>query len=248
MAETPPSATATLGARPTRFVFPRWGNYLLPLIIVMVVGGGLYAPLVVGLGLSPKTLAVGYMPNQPVPYSHELHVGKLGIDCRYCHNTVEDAAFAAIPPTQTCMNCHTNIRTDSRNLEVVRESWQTGMPIEWVKVHDLPDYAYFDHSAHVNKGVGCVTCHGRVDQMEVVYLHEELSMAWCLSCHREPEKFLRPRDQVTSMTWNPKDHPMFADRPDISVQEAQLELGRKLKVEYRVRDTQYMQSCSTCHR
>lgn len=247
MAETP-TATATLGARPDRFVFPRWANFLLPLIIILVVGGGMYVPLVVGLGLSPKTLDVGYMPEQPVPYSHQLHVGKLGIDCRYCHNTVEQAPFAALPPTQTCMNCHTNIRTDSLNLENVRKSWQTGTPIEWVKVHDLPDFAYFDHSAHVNKGVGCVTCHGRVDQMETVWQVEELSMAWCLSCHREPEKHLRPREQVTNMSWSPKDHPMFAGRPDISEADAQLELGRQLKIEYRVRDRQYMQSCSTCHR
>jgi hypothetical protein len=244
MAETPPSPT--LGSK--RFVFPRWANYLLPLIVILVVGGGMYAPLVVGLGFSPKTLDVGYMPDQPVPYSHQLHVGKLGMDCRYCHNTVEQAGFAAIPPTQTCMNCHTNIRNESPNLENVRKSWQTGMPIEWVKVHDLPDFAYFNHSAHVNKGVGCVTCHGRVDQMEVVWQAEELSMAWCLSCHREPEKYLRPREQVTNMTWSPKDHPMFAGNKDISVEEAQMQLGQKLKVEYRVRDLQYMQSCSTCHR
>ncbi len=248
MAETPSSASTLSPDRPPRMKFARWANYLLPLIIVAAVGGGLYAPLIVGLGLSPKTLAVGYQPTQPVPYSHELHAGKLGIDCRYCHNTVETNAFAALPPTQTCMNCHTNILTDSVSLAPVRQSWAEKTPIEWVKVHDLGDYAYFNHSAHVNKGVGCVTCHGQIDQMEVVYQDQELSMGWCLSCHREPEKYLRPREEVTNMHWSPKDHPDFAGRPEISVADAQLELGKKLKVEYRVRDTQYMQSCSTCHR
>ncbi len=246
MDDTSPKGSSS--AKPTRLVFPRWANFLLPLIIVAAVGGGLYAPLIVGLGFSPKTIDVGYMPEQPVPYSHELHAGRLGIDCRYCHNTVDSNAFAALPPTQTCMNCHTSIRPDSVNLKPVRDSWESGKPIEWVKVHDLPDFAYFNHSAHVNKGVGCNTCHGQIDQMPVVYQDKELSMSWCLDCHRNPEKHLRPREQVTNMHWQAKDHPDFKDRPEISEQAAQLELGGKLKVEYRVRDTQYMQSCSTCHR
>ncbi|MCC6238878.1 MAG: cytochrome C [Phycisphaerales bacterium] len=249
MAETPPTAPASLDAQPNRFIFPRWANLLLPFIIVMAVGGGLYATLIVGLGFSPQATDVGYMPEQPVPYSHELHAGKLGIDCRYCHTTVEDAAFAASPPTQTCMNCHTNVNVaNPGNIQKIKESWNTGMPVQWVKVHDLPDYVFFNHSAHVNKGVGCATCHGQVDQMPTVYQAKELSMSWCLTCHREPEKFLRPRDQVTNMKWSAKDHPMFADQPDIAESVAQLELGKKLKVEYQVRDTQYMQSCSTCHR
>lgn len=229
-----------------RFTFPRWANYLLPVAIVAALGGGLYVPVVVGLGFSPKTLDVGYMPEQPVPYSHELHVGKLGMDCRTCHTTVETASMAAIPPTQTCMSCHTNIQTESPNLAVVRESWATGEPIEWVKVHDLSEFAYFDHSAHVNNGVGCVSCHGRIDQMEEVWQDQELSMAWCLDCHRAPEKHLRPLDQVTNMTWKATDHPDFAGHTD--EEQAQLELGTRLKQMYRIRDAQFMESCSTCHR
>ena len=165
---------------PKKFVFPRWVNYLLPLIVVSAVGGGAFAPVVVGLGFSANTLNVGYAPEQPIPYSHALHVGELGLDCRYCHTTVDDASFAAIPPTETCMNCHATVKTDSARLAPLYESYETGKPIEWVKVHDLPDYVYFNHSAHVNKGVSCVSCHGRVDKMEVVYQAQPLSMAWCL--------------------------------------------------------------------
>jgi hypothetical protein len=217
------------------FVFPRWANYLLPVIVISVLGAGLYVPTVVTFGFSPKTTDVGYQPVQPVPYSHALHVGDLGMDCRYCHNTVEKANFAALPATQTCMNCHTNIKPDSVNLFHVHESWVTGKPVNWTKVNDLPDYVYFNHSAHVNKGVGCVTCHGRVDQMDTVFQAQPLSMSWCLECHRAPEKFLRPRDQITNMTWT-------APGGD------QLKIGTSLKQEYGIRDAMYMTSCSTCHR
>lgn len=217
------------------FVFPPWANYLLPGIAVAMVGGLLYLPVMVGFGAAPWTTDVGYMPEQPVPYSHAVHVGKLGMDCRYCHTSVETSDFAALPATQTCMNCHSTVLPESPRLLPVRESWVTGMPVKWVKVHDLPDYAYFDHSAHVNKGVGCVSCHGRIDQMDVVYQSKPLSMSWCLECHREPEKFLRPKDQVTNMSWQPPDGD-------------QLALGEKLKLEYGIRDETYMTSCSTCHR
>lgn len=224
-----------------RFVFPRWANYLLPVIVISVLGGGLYAPTVVTFGFSPKTTDVGYAPVQPVPYSHALHVGELGLDCRYCHNTVEKAAFAALPATQTCMNCHTNIQKltpdnkPSENLKNVYESWSSGKSIDWVKIHDLPDYVYFNHSAHVNKGVGCVSCHGRVDQMEVVFQAKPLSMSWCLDCHRAPETALRPKDQVTNMTYTPAGGD-------------QLTVGKELKEQYGIRNTTYMQACSTCHR
>ncbi|HEY7087438.1 MAG TPA: cytochrome c3 family protein [Tepidisphaeraceae bacterium] len=223
------------------FVFPRWANYALPVILIMVLGAGLYIPTVIGFGASPKTTDVGYQPVQPVPYSHALHVGDLGMDCRYCHNTVEKAAFAALPATQTCMNCHTNIQKvgpdgqASVRLAPIYDSWKTGKPIRWVKVHDLPDYAYFNHSAHVNQGVGCVTCHGRIDQMDQVFQAKTLSMSWCLECHRAPEKFLRPRDQVTNMNYTPAGGD-------------QLKVGLELKKEYGIRDVSYMQSCSTCHR
>lgn len=218
------------------FVFPRWTNLLAPLIAILVVGGAFYVPTLVGLGFSPKATDVGYAPVQPVAYSHALHAGKLGIDCRYCHSTVEKAPFAALPPTQTCMNCHTNIRPTSTALLPIRESWATGKPVEWVRVHDLPDYVYFNHSAHVNNGIGCISCHGRVDQMEVVKQDQTLSMSWCLDCHRNPEKNLRPKDQITNMRWQPP------------AGVSQIEFGTKLKSEYGIRNQTYMTSCSTCHR
>ena len=222
---------------PRRFLFPRWINYLLPLAGIAVVGGAFYVPTLFALGASPVATAVGYQPQQPVPYSHALHAGKLGMDCRYCHNTVENTAFAALPATQTCMNCHTTIRTDSTLLQPLRDSWATGKPVQWVKVHDLPDYVYFNHSAHVSHGVGCVECHGRIDRMDVVHQDKPLSMGWCLECHREPEKHLRPRDQITNMDWKPAGD-----------SQAALAEGLELKKSYGVHDQSYMISCYTCHR
>ncbi len=162
---------------------------------------------------SPEFTDVGYRPEQPVNFSHKLHAGELGMDCRYCHTSVEKSQEAIIPPTQTCMNCHSVVDVESDELAVVRDSWETDKPIEWVRVHMLPDYAYFDHSVHVTAGVGCASCHGRVDQMEVVMQTEPLSMSWCLDCHRKPEKHLRPLDQVTNMEWlMPDDHDKLAKR------------------------------------
>ncbi len=218
-------------------MFPRWANYLLPALLIFAVGGATYVPVLVTYGFSPTTWAVGYMPAQPVPFSHALHAGELGMDCLYCHTTVDKAAFAAVPPTQTCMNCHTAIKPDSPKLAAVRESYATGQPIAWKKVHDLPDYAYFNHAIHVNKGVGCVSCHGRVDKMEVVYQSKPLTMAWCLECHRAPEQHLRPREEVTNMAWAPE-----------VINKTQYELGTELKQKYNVHDAAYMTSCYTCHR
>jgi len=231
-----------------KYVFPRWTNYGLPAIVIAVIGGLFYMPVFLTLGASPRTTAVGYAPEQPVPYSHAVHVGKLGLDCRYCHSTVEDAAFAAIPPTQVCMNCHDVVRKDSPNLRPIRESWESGLPVQWTKVHDLPDYAFFNHSAHVNRGVGCVSCHGRIDHMDVVHQAQPLSMGWCLDCHREPERHLRPRDQVTNMSWRAVDHPYAKEKNLTRESQAQLEVGRRLKQEYGIRGADYMQSCYTCHR
>ncbi len=183
-----------------QFVFPEWTNALRPWLAAALLGVPVYLVVLVWLGGSPRTTDVGYAPQQPVPYSHALHVRQLGLDCRYCHNTVEVAATAAIPPTQTCMNCHAKIRAESPKLLPVRESFATGMPVPWVRVHDLPDYVYFNHSAHVNRGVGCVECHGRVDTMEVVRQVAPLSMGWCLDCHRDPDPHPRPPEEVTSMT------------------------------------------------
>lgn len=179
---------------------------------------------------SPKYLEVGYMPDQPIPYSHALHAGQLGIDCQYCHTSVTVSAKANIPPTETCMNCHSQIKTESPKLAPLYDSWETGKPIEWIKIHKIPDYAHFNHAAHVNVGVGCVSCHGRVDRMEVVYQDQPLSMSWCLDCHRAPEQHLRPVDQVTNMSWEAPEDP--------------IEFGRKIVAAKNIHAPQY---CNGCH-
>ena len=214
-----------------RFVFPKWVNLLRPALAIVLVGAPAYLLFLLYFGGAPKTTAVGYAPEQPISYSHALHAGKLGIDCRYCHNTVEGAAFAAIPPTQTCVNCHARIRANSDKLVAVRESHTSGQPIPWVKVHDLADYVYFNHGAHVRAGVGCVECHGRVDRMDVVHQVETLSMGWCLDCHRNPEPHLRPAEFVTKMDWVPAEDPRT--------------LGARLR---RERNINPRQDCYACHR
>lgn len=180
-------------------LFPKKANALPLLTLGGVTLGGVFLIFAVWYWFSPEFTDVGYRPEQPVNYSHQLHAGKLGLDCQYCHTNVENAAHANVPSTETCMNCHAQVRTESLQLSLVRESWATGKPIEWVKVHHLPDYAHFSHASHVNGGVGCETCHGRVDQMEVVAQQEPLSMGWCLECHRQPELYLRPADEITTM-------------------------------------------------
>jgi len=184
-------------------VFPRSLNRL-PLFAAI---GGILVPTLATAAIwyygSPKYTDVGYRPVQPVPYSHKLHAGELGIDCRYCHASVEVSSVANVPPTQTCMNCHTLVKRDSPLLEPIRTSATTGKPMQWVRVHEMPDYAYFTHRAHVAAGIGCVTCHGRIDQMEVVTLSQPLSMSWCLDCHRNPAPNLRPPAEVTNMQWTP---------------------------------------------
>ncbi|MBT8484910.1 MAG: cytochrome c3 family protein [Phycisphaerales bacterium] len=216
------------------FVFPRWSNLLLPGALVVGAVTPLYVVLVVAYGFSPKTTDVGYEPAQPVPFSHALHAGELGMDCRYCHNTVERAAKAAIPPTQTCMNCHTQIHKDSPQIAPLLESYQSGNPIAWNRVHDLPDFAFFDHSAHVTRGVSCVSCHGRIDRMEVVYQHEPLSMGWCLECHRNPDEALRDPALVTDLGWT------FEG----TAEEAAAEQARWKEL-HQINPSQ---DCSTCHR
>lgn len=171
---------------------------------------------------------------QPVPFSHKHHVGDDGIDCRYCHNTVDKAAFAGMPSTHTCMTCHSQIWVDSPLLAPVRESFSQRTPIRWTRVHDLPDFAYFDHSIHVNKGVSCVSCHGRVDEQPLAMKEEPLTMQWCLDCHRDPAKNLRPREWVYNMDWKPK--------------EDQRKMGERLVQEYHVLSTFQLTNCSTCHR
>lgn len=180
---------------------------------------------------SPYFTQVNVVREQPVPFSHKHHVEGLGIDCRYCHTSVEKSSFAGIPPTKTCMNCHSQIWSDSPMLEPVRQSFQTDKSIEWTRVHDLPDFVYFDHSIHVSKGVACVTCHGQVDQMPLTSRANTLRMDWCLDCHRNPEKFVRPKEQVFNMNWTPT--------------EDQKTLGPKLVKEYKI---QKLTNCSVCHR
>jgi hypothetical protein len=176
-----------------------------------------------------------------VPFSHEHHVGGLGIDCRYCHAQVEQSSFAGLPPTKTCMTCHSVLWTNAQILQPVRDSWISGQPIEWQRVHNLPGYAYFDHSIHVNKGIGCVTCHGRVDEMPIMYQENTLQMSWCLNCHRHPQDYIRPREEVFNLTYDPAHDPA---RPG----ETQATLGRKLVKEYHVLSTRHLQDCFTCHR
>jgi hypothetical protein len=184
---------------------------------------------------------------QPVPFSHQHHVAGLGIDCRYCHTSVEKSSFAGIPPTKTCMNCHSQIWVGAPLLEPVRESFRSGKSLVWTRVNDLPDFVYFDHSIHINKGVGCNTCHGPVDRMPLMYNYASLQMEWCLDCHRDPAKNLRPRDQVFNMRYEPPssrkplslDGELFTD---------QLSLGMHLVEKYNLRTEKDITSCSTCHR
>ncbi len=171
---------------------------------------------------------------QPVQFSHKHHVGDDGIDCRYCHTTVEKGPFAGMPSSQTCMTCHSQLWKDSPLLQPVRESFQNRTPIQWTRVHDLPDFAYFDHSIHVKKGVSCVSCHGRVDEMPILWKDKPLTMQWCLSCHRDPTPSLRPREFVTDLSWKPKEDPR--------------RLGRMLADRYHILHPFQLTNCSTCHR
>ncbi len=183
---------------------------------------------------SPYVTDAGITRDQPVPFSHEHHVRGLGLDCRYCHASVETSSYAGMPPTKTCMTCHSQIWTNAPVLEPVRESWRTGRPIRWTRVHNLPDFVYFDHRIHIQKGVGCSTCHGQVDRMPLMFQAASLQMEWCLTCHREPERFLRPREQVFNMSY---EYP-----PN------QLALGQELAQRYHLQSRQLMQNCSLCHR
>src|SRR4249919_3578548 len=175
---------------------------------VSVFGGlGIIVVLVATLAAinrSSYVTEVGVARSQPIQFSHKHHVGDDGIDCRYCHTSVETSASAGMPSTEVCMSCHKQIWADSPYLEPVRASFKTRKPLEWVRVHDLPDFAYFNHSIHVNKGVGCSTCHGRVDQMPIAYQASTLQMEWCLACHRAPERFVRPKEKIFDMAWRPE--------------------------------------------
>jgi hypothetical protein len=206
-------------------------------IVALVLVSGLAGFMVTQISRSSYLTGQFVEKQQPVQFSHKHHVGDDGIDCRYCHTSVETSSSAGMPPTSTCMNCHSQIWADSPYLEPVRASFRDNKPIQWERVHDLPDYVYFNHSIHVAKGVGCNTCHGQIDNMASVFQENTLQMEWCLSCHRQPENFLRPKSEIYNMSWRPQ------NRSFEEVSE-----GLKLKAEYKVRDTTMMTSCSTCHR
>lgn len=239
------------------FHFPNWVNKFTMMTMGGIGAGGGYVAICLYFAVHPTTVNVGHAPEQPVPYSHKLHVGELGLDCKYCHNTVDKTAHAAIPPTATCGNCHGGHRYDempkgdgsgeletrktifsavhleSDKLKPIRDSLENNESVPWVKVHDLPDFVYFNHSAHVNRGVGCVECHGRVDKMEVVTQVETLSMKFCLDCHRNPDERLRPLEFVTKLDWQP------------APGEDRAAIGRKIREELGINPNT---SCSTCHR
>ena len=216
-------------------IFHRGANNIAKIsIVVAIILAGLAFYVYTQLARSSYITGRYNEIQQPVQFSHKHHVGDDGIDCRYCHTSVETSYTAGIPPTQTCMNCHNQLWSDSPYLEPVRASYRDNKPIEWQRVHDLPEFAYFNHSIHVAKGVGCSTCHGQIDNMPAVFQENTLQMEWCLSCHREPEQFLRPQDKIYDMEWNPQDMP--------------LNERLTLKANYKIRGPEVLTSCSTCHR
>ena len=215
-------------------VFPRSANWASKASILV---GIVLVASILGIVLNINRIyfvnQVNVAIDQPVHFSHKHHVTGMGIDCRYCHTTVEVSAFAGVPPTETCMTCHSQIWTEAPILEPVRASFRDNVPIEWNRVHDLPDFAYFNHSIHVNQGIGCQSCHGHVDQMPLMWKAESLNMEWCLDCHRDPAQYIRPRDQVFNMNYQyPAD---------------QESLGEQLVAEYGVQTSQ-LTNCSICHR
>jgi formate-dependent nitrite reductase cytochrome c552 subunit len=238
-------------------IFPKWSN-TVP--IKVLIGLGLLGGSVTWGTMyyfSPEYSRTGYMPEQPVPYDHSFHVGELGLDCRYCHNNVDKSPHANVPAASTCMSCHAAVATNSQALKPIRESYygedtnknglfdpgedtngngrlDSGPPVPWVRVHKTPDYAYFNHSIHVNRGISCVECHGDVTQMKEVRHEKALGMAFCLKCHRQPEKALRPLDKVYDLTWNPKDELGFDQ-----------DTGKKMKKNWNIHPPT---SCTGCHR
>jgi formate-dependent nitrite reductase cytochrome c552 subunit len=220
-------------------IFPKWTNRLPRNIII----GALLVSTALTAGVTyyftPKYTRMGYQPIQPVAFPHSVHVTQLGMDCRYCHNGVEKSWYSNIPATSVCMNCHNQVLKDDDRLALVRESAASGKPIPWVQIHKLPDYAYFNHSVHVNRGVSCVECHGQINHMDEVYHATPLSMSFCLNCHRDPAAHLRPLDKITDLDWHPPglDARARADN--------QRQMGEKFVHDWKV---QSLQSCSTCHR
>ena len=219
-------------------VFPKWTNKL-PLQVI--VGGVLVASAITAgcwYYLTPKYARVGYQPRQPVAFSHAVHAGQLGIDCRYCHNAVEKSWYSNIPASSLCMNCHGQVLKDDPRLALVRESAATGKPLPWVQIHRLPDFVYYNHAVHVNRGFSCVECHGPVDQMDEIRHEKPFSMTFCLDCHRNPAAKIRPLDKITDLHWQ------WSDNPKENARLQKLH-GEKMVREWKVESLQH---CATCHR
>ncbi len=220
-------------------IFPKWTNRLPG----MIIAGGLLTGTALTAGiwyyLSPKYSKVGYQPIQPVAFSHAIHADQLGVDCRYCHNAVEKSWYSNIPASSTCMNCHNQVLKDDPRLALVRESAVSGQPIPWVQVHRVPDFVYFNHSVHVNRGISCVECHGQINKMDEVYHAKPLSMTFCLDCHRDPAAKLRNPDKITNLDWKPP-----GDTPE-EMAKWQRTHGEQLLKDWKVES---LQTCSACHR
>jgi hypothetical protein len=234
---------------------PTADTWLRAVLIALVVGTVGSLLLAGGVARSQYVTEVARTPMQPVPFSHKHHAGELGIDCRYCHTSVERSAFAGLPPTETCMNCHRQIWTNAELLEPIRASYRDNVPVQWTRVNNVPDFVYFNHSVHVAKGIGCQSCHGNVDRMPLMFQNASLQMQWCLDCHRNPTKNVRPREEVFNMNWNPGDRASFlkympspreAANPhwEPSGQDV-ARLQAKLAKDYELKS---LTSCSTCHR
>ena len=219
-------------------IFPKWTNSLPFLLgaIAVLAGGAIVPP--VAVYLTPKYTRAGYQPVQPVPFSHQIHAGQLGVDCRFCHNGVEKSWFANLPGASTCMNCHSQVLKDDPRLAIVRDSASNNVPVPWVQVHKVPDYVYFNHSVHVTRGISCVKCHGRIDQMDEVRHDKSLSMSFCLDCHRDPAGNIRPTDKVTKLGWEWSTNSVEAAR----LQEIH---GKQMVKDMKVES---LTSCSACHR
>jgi hypothetical protein len=212
-------------------VFPKWTNYLPALLLTAAAGGAVLTVFVFWYWMTDKHFLVGYQPLQPIAYSHKQHVNDLGMDCRYCHFDVERSSYAGVPPSEVCMNCHDQILKDSPEILKLKAFHDSSMPVPWIRIHKLPEYSYFDHSAHINKGVACVDFHGRVDQMAEVRHSQSLTMAWCLDCHQAPEIFLRDRKLITASAWKPPGE--------------RKEYGKEFYQKYHVKTRI---DCSACHR
>jgi hypothetical protein len=219
-------------------IFPKWTNRLPLMIVIGLALVGTAVTAGVWYYFTPKYARVGYQPIQPVSFSHATHADQLGIDCRYCHSAVEKSWYSNIPSSSTCMNCHNQVLKDDPRLALVRESAQGGQPIAWVQIHKTPDFVYFNHSVHVNRGISCVECHGQINKMDEVYHAKPLSMSFCLDCHRNPAAKIRPPDKITDLNWQ------WSPDPNVAA-EQQKAYGTKTVADWHVES---LQTCSACHR